>query len=55
VKLIDSTLVIVLRNGKQEITRELAPPADALRVGLRMLARRRRLEIGDGLKVLAQN
>jgi hypothetical protein len=34
VKLIDSTLVIVLNNGEQEIERELAPPADALRVVL---------------------
>jgi len=32
VKLIDSTLVIVLHNGEQEIERELAAPADALRV-----------------------
>jgi len=28
VKLIDSTLVIVLHNGEQEIERELASPAD---------------------------
>jgi hypothetical protein len=40
-KLIDSTLVIVLHNGEQEIERELAPPADALRVALMMLARTR--------------
>ena len=53
VKLIDSTLVIVLHNGEQEIDRELAPRADALRVALMMLARRGRLEIGDVLKVLA--
>src|SRR5712671_3116667 len=44
VKLIDSTLVIVLHNGEQEIERELASPADALRVALMMLARRERLE-----------
>jgi hypothetical protein len=55
VKLIDSTLVIVLHNGEQEIERKLAPPADALRVALMMLARRGRLEIGDVLKVLAPN
>ena len=54
-KLIDSTLVIVLHNGKQEIERELASPADALRVALTMLARRGRLEIGDVLKVMARN
>jgi hypothetical protein len=54
VKLIDSTLVIVLNNGEQEIERELAPPADALRVALMMLlARRGQLEIGDVLKVMA--
>jgi hypothetical protein len=53
VKLIDSTLAIVLHNGEQEIDRELASPADALRVALMMLARRGRLEIGDVLKVLA--
>ncbi len=35
--------------------RELAPPADALRVALMMLARRGRLEIGGVLKVLAPN
>jgi hypothetical protein len=35
------------------IERELASPADALRVALMMLARRGRLEIGDVLKVLA--
>jgi hypothetical protein len=52
-KLIDSTLVIVLHNGKQEIERELASPADAVRVALMMLARRGRLEIGDVLKVEA--
>ncbi len=55
VKLIDSTLVIVLHNGGQEIERELTSPADALRVALMMLARRGRLEIGDVLKVLAPN
>jgi hypothetical protein len=48
VKLIDNTV-----NGEQEIARELAPPADALRVALMMLARRGRLEIGDVLKVEA--
>ena len=53
-KLIDSTLVIVLHNGEQEIERELAPPADALRVALMILARRGRLEIGDVLKVMAR-
>ncbi len=53
VKLIDSTLVIVLHNGEQEIERELTSPGDALRVALMMLARRGRLEIGDVLKVLA--
>ncbi len=53
VKLIDNTLVIVLHNGEQEIERELASPADALRVALMMLARRGRLEIGDALNVLA--
>jgi hypothetical protein len=31
-KLIDGTLVIVLHNGEQEIDRELASPADALRI-----------------------
>ena len=55
VKLIDSTLVIVLHDGEQEIARELASPADALRLVLMMLARRGRLEIGDVLKVLAPN
>ena len=55
VKLIDSTLVIVLHNGEQEIERELASPADALRVALMMPARRGRLEICDVLKVLAPN
>ncbi len=54
-KLIDSKLVIVLHNGDQEIERELASPADALRVALMMLARRGRLEVGDVLKVLAPN
>ena len=54
-KLIDSTFVIVLHNGEQEIERELASPADALRVALMMLARRGQLEIGDVLKVLAPN
>ncbi len=54
-KLIDSTLVIVPHNGEHEIERELGPPADALRVALMILARRRRLEIGDVLKVLAAN
>jgi hypothetical protein len=52
-KLIDSTLVIMLHNGEQEIERELASPADAVRVALMMLARRGRLEIGDVLKVEA--
>ena len=50
-KLIDSTLVIVLHNGEQEIDRELTSPAEALRVALMMLARRGRLETGDVLKV----
>jgi hypothetical protein len=45
--------VIVLHNGEQEIERELASPADALRVALVMLARRGRLEIGDMPKVVA--
>jgi hypothetical protein len=31
-KLIDSTIVIVLHNGDQEIERELTSPVDALRV-----------------------
>jgi len=44
VKLIDSTLVIVLHHGEQEIERELASPADALRVALMMLARLGRLQ-----------
>jgi hypothetical protein len=39
VKVIDGTLVVVLHNGEQEIERELAPPADALRIALMMLAR----------------
>jgi hypothetical protein len=55
VKLIDGALVIVLHNGEQEIERELAVQADALRVALMMLARRGRLEIGDALKVMAPN
>src|SRR6266436_2613183 len=50
-----STLVIVLHNGEQEIERELARPADVLRVALMMLARRGRLESGDVLKVMAPN
>ena len=54
-KLIDSTLVIVLNNGEQEIERELASPAHALRIALLMLARLGRLEIGDVLKVMASN
>jgi hypothetical protein len=33
VKLLDSTLVIVLRNGEQEIARERTTLADELRVG----------------------
>ena len=53
VKLIESTLVIVLHNGERKIDRELASPADALRVALMMLARRGRLESGDVLKVIA--
>jgi hypothetical protein len=53
VKLIDSTLVIALHNGEQEIEWERASPADALRVALMMLARRGRLEVGDVLKVVA--
>ena len=52
-KLIDSTILIVLHNGDQEMERELTSPADALRVALMMLARRGRLEIGDVLKVVA--
>jgi hypothetical protein len=47
VKLIDSTLVIVLHNCEQEIERELASPADALRGALMMLARRGRLEVNE--------
>ena len=50
---IDSTLVIMLHNGEQEIDRELASPANAMRVALLMLARRGRLESGDELKVMA--
>jgi hypothetical protein len=50
VRLIGSTLVIVLHNREQEIEREFASPADAARVALMMLARRGRLEIGDVLK-----
>jgi hypothetical protein len=53
VKLIDSTVVIVLHNGEQEIVRELASQAHALRVALMMPARRGRLEIGDVLEVMA--
>ncbi len=53
VKVIDGTLVVVLHNGEQEIERELAPPADALRIAIMMLARRGRLERGDVLKVMA--
>jgi hypothetical protein len=45
----------VLHNGEQEIDRELASPADALRVALMMPARRGRLEIGDVLKVVSPN
>src|SRR5262249_6708014 len=52
-RVIDSTLVIVLHNGEQEIAREPAAPADALRVALMMLARRGHLESGDVLKVMA--
>ena len=37
-KLIDSTILIVLHNGDQEMERELTSPADALRVALMMLA-----------------
>jgi hypothetical protein len=55
VKLINCTVAIVLHNGEQEIERELACPADALRVALMMLARRGQLQIGDVLKVLAPN
>jgi hypothetical protein len=54
-KLIDNTPVIVLHNGQQEIDGELAPPADALRVALMMLARRGRLKGDDALKVMAPN
>jgi hypothetical protein len=39
----------LLHNGEQEIERERAPPAEALRVALMMLARRGRLESGDVL------
>jgi hypothetical protein len=39
---------------EQEIEREPALPADALRVALMMLARRGRLEGGDVLKVIAR-
>ena len=53
-RLIDSTLVVVLHNGEQEIERKLASPADVVRVALMMLARRGRLENGDVLKVMAQ-
>lgn len=55
VRLIDCAFVVVLHNGEQEIERELASPADALRVALMMLARRGRLEIGDVLRVMAPN
>jgi len=51
-KLIDSSLVIVLHNGEQEIERELAPPADAARrahdVGATRAARNRRRAQGAG-------
>jgi hypothetical protein len=39
--------------ANREIERELAPPADGLRVALMMSVRRGRLEIGDVLKVMA--
>jgi hypothetical protein len=55
VSLIDSTRVVVLSNGEQEIERELVSPTDALRVAILMLARRGRLEIGDVLRVLPPN
>jgi hypothetical protein len=55
VKLINCTVAIVLHNGEQEIERQLACPADALRIALMMLARRGQLRIGDVLQVLAPN
>jgi hypothetical protein len=51
----DSTIVIVLSNGKQEIECELVSPADALRIALMTPARRGRLEIGGVPKVQAPN
>jgi hypothetical protein len=54
-KLIDSTIVIVLHNGDQEIERELTSPVDALRVALMMLTRRGRLERSDVIKVIEPN
>jgi hypothetical protein len=40
VKLIDNALLIVLNNGEQEIDRDLAPSADALRGAVMMVTRR---------------
>lgn len=51
-KLIDNTPAIVVQ-GKREIERELAAPADAPCVALVMLARRGRREIADALKGMA--
>src|ERR1700730_17075742 len=47
-KLIDSSLVIVLHNGEQEIERELAPPRRAHDVGATRAARNRRRAQGAG-------
>lgn len=47
--------LIVPHNSEQGFARELASPAEALRAGLMMQARRGRLEIGDVLKVTAPN
>ncbi len=44
-------LVIVLRNAATVHDRELAAPADALRVAIVMLARRGRLDAGDTMTV----
>jgi len=56
VKVLDGTLVVVLHNGEQEIERELAPPADALRIAIMMLgapraAGARRRAQGDGTEL----
>ena len=37
-QLIENPFVIVLHNGEQEIAREVAPPADAPRVAILMVA-----------------